>query len=667
MKYIALFVLILLPAFTAVQGIRFSSTVTAQGTVGPSTNVVVLPSSPQIAFCNHPANAVPCTNKATTYTDQTVASTCSTSSQIVRDGTNICVASPDSQNNWGVWVAPKTAGYDYTSALSGGVSLSPFNVLSQTTTHRGTETFTGAINCTVVNAVRCISPTNPQGWAGSDAAAWIASAATNCGSCKIQVAAGTYTVSAGQTIPQSNITIEGDGPTVTVFSVNFVSGDVFNFTGSGIAVRNVRFIAGVTRTGGAYVHFNGVTPCFLENFTMDGAYLGAQLTNTNACRIHSGITSDAATTTGASEILVDGTTGNDQYIDNITMNAPGGSQPPAGIAVQNTGSLQVWNVDVIHHGTDLLVNPGNGQSVSAMYVADSFFDTANNGISIVPTGTGNVTRVRFLGTWSSSHTNNGITLNNTGTGSCDAIEFIGHHALLNAGQGLFDQAGCTNVQVIGGLYSANTNNGLAFAAGVGSFQVHGVKSGSSGLLAGNGGNGLRVVSGSSDNYQITGNDFRGNTGPGLSDGGTGTNKQVFGNLPLNSSMNLAGAGNVRASLEIADQGTPCTNGELALSAGWQSTGSATVTAVSGNGQTCSWTITTGTTTAANPTITDTLTNALPAATTVCEMNIHGGTHTAAAGEGFQQTTLSATAPIFTFNGTPTAGGTTYFITRRCGP
>jgi hypothetical protein len=123
----------------------------------------------------------------------------------------------------------------------------------------------------------------------------------------------------------------------------------------------------------------------------------------------------------------------------------------------------------------------------------------------------------------------------------------------------------------------------------------------------------------------------------------------------------------RSSLALADQGTVCTNGELALSAGWQSTGSATVTAVVGNGQTCSWTITTGTTTAANPTVTDTLTNALPSASTVCELNIHGGTHTAAAGEGFQQTTLSATAPIFTFNGTPTAGGTTYFVTRRCGP
>jgi hypothetical protein len=111
----------------------------------------------------------------------------------------------------------------------------------------------------------------------------------------------------------------------------------------------------------------------------------------------------------------------------------------------------------------------------------------------------------------------------------------------------------------------------------------------------------------------------------------------------------------------------CTNGELALSAGWQSTGTATVTAVQGTGQTCSWTITTGTTTAANPTITDTLTNSMTNGSVVCWMTINGGTHTAVAGESLRQTTISATAPVFTANFTPTAGGTTYFVTRGCGP
>jgi hypothetical protein len=114
-------------------------------------------------------------------------------------------------------------------------------------------------------------------------------------------------------------------------------------------------------------------------------------------------------------------------------------------------------------------------------------------------------------------------------------------------------------------------------------------------------------------------------------------------------------------------GGSCTNAELALSAGWQSTGSATVTAAAGSGALCSWTITTGTTTAANPTVTDTFPVPLASQSIACELNIHGGTHTAVAGESFNQTTQSATAPVFTSNFTPTAGGTTYFVTRRCGP
>lgn len=113
---------------------------------------------------------------------------------------------------------------------------------------------------------------------------------------------------------------------------------------------------------------------------------------------------------------------------------------------------------------------------------------------------------------------------------------------------------------------------------------------------------------------------------------------------------------------IADQGVVCSNSELSLSAGWGSR--ASVGAVSGTGQTCEWTITSrGTGQAANPTITDTLTNALPNALTVCTMDMKGGTGTFTS---IDQTTLSATAPRFTFNGTPVAGHT-YRVARRCGP
>lgn len=94
------------------------NTVTQQGTVAGASNVVIIPPGAQIQFCNSPANAVPCSNKATTYTDATGVTPCPTSTQIVLDGTDACVANPDQQGNWGVWV---TAGnYQYTITTPNG-------------------------------------------------------------------------------------------------------------------------------------------------------------------------------------------------------------------------------------------------------------------------------------------------------------------------------------------------------------------------------------------------------------------------------------------------------------------------------------------------------------------------------------------------------------------
>ena len=119
---------------------------------------------------------------------------------------------------------------------------------------------------------------------------------------------------------------------------------------------------------------------------------------------------------------------------------------------------------------------------------------------------------------------------------------------------------------------------------------------------------------------------------------------------------------LRQQQYIADQGITCDNDELALSAGW-GTGR-TVTGVVGNGQTCEWTITAGGVfLGANPTITDTLSNPLPSASTVCDMRMVGGTGTATL---IDQIALSATAPVFSFGGTPRAGST-YRVLRRCGP
>ena len=76
-----------------------------------------------LQFCNTPASGVPCTNKATTYTDATLSTPCPTSAQVVLDGTSNCVAATDSLGNWGVWVP--AGQYAYTFSTPAG-NFGPF-------------------------------------------------------------------------------------------------------------------------------------------------------------------------------------------------------------------------------------------------------------------------------------------------------------------------------------------------------------------------------------------------------------------------------------------------------------------------------------------------------------------------------------------------------------
>lgn len=144
--------------------------------------------------------------------------------------------------------------------------------------------------------------------------------------------------------------------------------------------------------------------------------------------------------------------------------------------------------------------------------------------------------------------------------------------------------------------------------------------------------------------------------------GNGTWTMVLEQLPNTFTQTLTDTGYIRSSVVTADQGAPCTNGELFLSGGWGS--SATVTGVIGTGQTCEWTITSsGTGQSANPTILDVLTNPMPTGSVVCDMRMVGGT---GASTLIDQVQVSATTPRFSFAGKPVAGST-YKVVRRCGP
>jgi hypothetical protein len=109
------------------QGIRFGDAVPSQTVVripGTSPLVIAVIPNASISFCSAPANAVPCTNKAQTYSDITLTSTCPTGTQVVLNGTSSCVGSSDSLGNWGVWVPVGI--YQYTITDQQGDSYGPF-------------------------------------------------------------------------------------------------------------------------------------------------------------------------------------------------------------------------------------------------------------------------------------------------------------------------------------------------------------------------------------------------------------------------------------------------------------------------------------------------------------------------------------------------------------
>lgn len=604
------------------QGYRLDSQISQElltTQITNATNVLTIPSSPAVSFCAFPANAVPCTNKATTYTSVTLGTPCATSTQITLTNTNTCVASPDSAGNWGAWVA--SGQYSYTITIAGlnyGPYVVNFGVPAGTALTLGATTVTslnnivyadqqtGADPCVKVNAAVALLPTgggivDARGFQGNFA-------------CSVEMDIGNVSSKPITLLTpnQGTWTATMTGGTFDVLKVfnksqviGYGSGEGQPFTFSAGASSNLDSVCGTTATTSQYVRMEGFACNAVAGATVANAVLHIQGLNDESYVGH--ITATTASTT-ANKILWVHASCCSATIEMINAEGFGtaGAIPctfgsTSGDAIQG---LKVRSLSCVHPGSGLHNFVDNQNNVG--HVGNSF----DNIYMEVITGGDLVTSFAAITSTTASST-------------------------------------------------ADTFNGLLGSVDLGGSSRYVLDIASGGLAIVNNLNMGTVSTNAINDHNGAGKTLTAAVATTIGSYNTTT-------LPLYFGPTTA-FGSSRATAQISDQGSVCTNGELVLSAGWQSTGTATVTAVAGNGQTCSWTITTGTTTGAAPTVTDTLTNALPAATTVCELNIHGGTHTAVAGEGFTQTTLSATAPIFTFIGTPGAAGVTYFVTRRCGP
>lgn len=124
------------------------------------------PNSPTVAFCNHPANATPCTNYATTYTS--LGAACPNGTQDTPDPQpSSCQSTGDAQGNIGFFAPPGT--YDYTVCIQNSTScFGPYTITLSVEPNKGTCTMaSGQCPAITFSTAYATTPACTVTWTGT--------------------------------------------------------------------------------------------------------------------------------------------------------------------------------------------------------------------------------------------------------------------------------------------------------------------------------------------------------------------------------------------------------------------------------------------------------------------------------------------------------------------
>ena len=308
---------------------------------------------------------------------------------------------------------------------------------------------------------------------------------------------GTYPVTQ-LTLP-GKITFHGDNPYSTYLWSLTADQDVLTVTGRGSRICNLGFKSSVPRTG-RYLY---LTPqsrsVYVDNFLMEGAYVGIQINCGATCHVEHGEILNGSSLPDSCGIRI--TEGYDLHLANLLMDNPHDQQPSAGIYIGDCGDLTLTNLNIIHCTNDLLINGG-----FSIHATDCFFDTAACGIlihALTP-----VERCHFNGCWTSSHIGHGVLIAPNSPSSVDTIDFQGHHSFFNGNDSIYLGKG-NNLKVQNSSCCANmVGSGVGVGEKAQHVLIQGSKLGSTGSMAGNA-YGCYLLSGC-DYVILNGNDLLGN-------------------------------------------------------------------------------------------------------------------------------------------------------------
>jgi hypothetical protein len=351
---------------------------------------------------------------------------------------------------------------------------------------------------------------------------------------------GTYKITSNITVSCSNIVIKGDGIGNTIISLASATSGAFTFTGSnnqeitGLTINN-----GVTQTAGTYISISTTNTFIARDIGLNGAFHGIDTVTGSIQYLTNLHITNTVATTGVG-IYSQGQSA-DVFITNVVMDAPNGSQPMACLRINNTGAMWVSSSDFLHCTNSLLIDPQtNTDFANWIFLQNLTFDTNGaSGIKIAPANaSAYVTGVFFDNVWSATNQVNGALID--GVGAVTNINFNFCHILNNFQEGIkITNAGTRsdinvlNCQISGNsLGSSGTYGAINIAANISHFNISNNRIGQVGNFANTQNQPINLAAGTSNNYIIANNDVTLNNN-GLVDGGTGTTKNVSGNIGYN--------------------------------------------------------------------------------------------------------------------------------------
>ncbi len=351
--------------------------------------------------------------------------------------------------------------------------------------------------------------------------------------------AGRYLVTAAIPAITKSMTWLGAGRLATTIVTNQASTNLFTFKAA-VNISEMGFTCSVTPTSGYMLTYNsGATRFRLERYWMVTYFNGININGPSDIMLIDGQMFGQGA--GATSILYNG--GEAALFDGLVIQQ--GVRPGSGngIAVVN-GGITINNCQILACGTCLNLMPGNGQAVVSMWVMNTGFDNALNGILFQPTGTGGIARNWFIGCWMSSMDNSGVTMISTGLGSINGCEFNNCHVLDNAmfGFNITDNE-TLNLSWLDCKIAGNTQEGISFFAGGQNFSITDCRIGAYGIFPDNVAGGINL-GGPCTFYQICDNNLGGSNvlvGAGVQTGSApGANEFINGNIGY-VSQNRGGA------------------------------------------------------------------------------------------------------------------------------